>query len=169
MTLKDFVLTDNNHFIACQQYKLFFKRIYLVLITKNYLIGLVCNNNLSVESDADILINHETNSLRANRGSFLNPYSYLKAKIVKKVANKYLFDRSIYAIDKANFRIDRNDVKTVTHTNNKAAYLGNYPTDGTIYIETLKGMKQQFEILGEQKGKDIVQYILTRQQVSIVK
>ncbi len=167
MTLKDFILKDNNHFIAYQAYNLFFKRVFLVLICKNYLIGLVCNNNLSVETDTDISINHETNLSIAKRGSFLNPYSYLKAKMVKKVANKYLFDQSIFAVDKANFRLDRNDVKAVTHSSAKPTHLGNFPSDGTIYIETLKGEKQQLSLLGEQSGKDIVLYILTRQHVSI--
>ena len=89
-------------------------------------------------------------------------------RMVKKIVNKYLFDSSIFASNKANFRIDRNDIIKVTHTNTKATYLGNYPSDGTIYIEILKGVKQQFDILGEQSGKDIVQNILTRNQAYIL-
>ena len=161
MTLKNFVLTDNNHFIGSQQYKFLFKRVFLVLITKNYLIGLVCNNSLSVETDTDILVNRQTVST-SKRGSFQNPYSYLKTKMVKKITNKYLFDQSIFAVDKANFRFDRNDIKTVTHSSSKPTYLGNFPSDGSIYIETLKGEKQEFSLLGGQSGKNTVLNILTR-------
>lgn len=164
MTLKDFVLTENNHFIGSQQYKFFFKRVFLVLITKNYLIGLTCNNSLSVESDTDISINLQTSVSTSKRGSFQNPYSYLKAKMVKNIANKYMFDQSIFAVDKANFRLDRNDIKTVTHSISKPTYLGNFPSDGSIYVETLKGVLLQFDLLGEQSGKDTAQSILARHQ-----
>ncbi|MBC7652015.1 MAG: hypothetical protein H7101_09710 [Deinococcales bacterium] len=166
MTLKDFILTSNNHFVASQLYKLFFKRVFLVLITKNYIIGLVCNNCLSVEVDAELSVTHELDELLIKRGSFHNPLSYLNAKMVKKVANKYLFDRSIFAVDKVNFRIDRNDIKTVTYNISKATYLGNLPSNGSIYIETINGTIHQFDLLGEQSGKDIVQWILTKHQAA---
>ena len=167
MTLNDFVLTDNNHFIGSQQYKFLFKRVFLVLITKNYLIGLVCNNSLSVETDTDILVNRQTVST-SKRGSFQNPYSYLKTKMVKKITNKYMFDQSIFAVDKANFRLDRNDVKSVTHSSSKATYLGNFPSDGSVFIETLEGVLLQFDLLGEQSGKDTAQSILARHQEKII-
>lgn len=168
MTLQNFVLTDNNHFIASQYNNLFFKRVFLVLITKNYLVGLVCNNRLMVETNADLLINHINNPLTINRGSLNNPYSYLKAEMVKKVVNRYLYDKSIFVLDKANFRIDRNDVKVAINSTTKAKYLGSYPSDGTVYIETIKGIKHEFHLLGNQIGNNIVQCILTRQENTLL-
>ena len=75
-----------------------------------------------------------------------------------------MFDQSIFAVDKANFRLDRNDIKSVTHINSKATYLGNFPSDGSVFIETLEGVLLQFDLLGEQSGKDTAQSILARHQ-----
>ena len=164
MTLQDFVLTDNNHFIASQNRNLFFKRVFLVLITKNYLVGLVCNNRLTVETNADLIINNKNNLLSTQRGSLNNPYSYLKAKMVKKIVNTNLYDKIILGINKANFRIDRNDVKVAINNATRAKYLAKFPSDGTVYIETIKGIKHEFHLLGDQNGNNVVQWILKRHE-----
>ena len=121
MTLKDFVLTDSNNFVVCQRHLLFFKRIYLVLITKNYLVGLVCNKRIRLEQSTDLFANEKSvlPELTNNRGDASNPYSYLSAKQVRKVENKYLFDQSIFAVEKLNFRIDRNDIQSVIYSSTK--------------------------------------------------
>ncbi len=161
MTLKNFTLTSNNNFVGYKRYSFFFKRVYLILITKNYLIGLVCNKKLHIESESNVLLNQNTLKGLQDYGNQLNPYSYLKSKLIKKIENKYLYDQSIFAINKANFRIDRNDVKAVNYNTN-AADSGNYPNAGTIIIETKNGNKSDFILLGNQDGKTIVDSILTR-------
>ena len=162
MTLKDFKLTSNNNFVAYQPYNFFFKRIYLVLITKNYLVGLVCNNNLGVEKrDDDIVLGNKTLNESTKKVASSNPFAYLKAKLIKKIENKYFFDQSIYAVDKANFRIDRNDVDNATHSSAKVD-TGNYPNAGSISIEIKRGLKHDFILLGHQDGKEVLNSILTR-------
>lgn len=163
MTLKDFVLTDNNNFVVCQRYFLFFKRVYLVLITKNYLVGLVCNKRLQLENSDDLFVNYKMNlpNLAINRGEASNPYSYVKAKFIRKVENKYLFDQSIFAVQKANFRIDRNDVKTVLHNSAKVD-TGKFPNDGTIVLEAARHETKELIVLGNQHGYNIVKWIQTR-------
>ena len=161
MTLKDFTLTDNNNFVAYQSHSFFFKRIYLVLITKNYLIGLVCNNNLNTENNDKVLVNQQMRKELPKGGSLLNPYSYLKAKFIRKIEGKYFFDKSIYAVDAGNFRIDRNDIQSAIH-DDKEVPLGNYPNGGTLSLETKKGLKKDFILVGKQNGKEVVASILTR-------
>lgn len=163
MTLKDFVLNDTNNFVVCQRYFLFFKRIYLVLITKNYLVGLVCNKRLQLENSDDLFISPKVSLpiLAINRGEASNPYSYINAKFVRKVENKYLFDQSIFAVQKVNFRIDRNDIKSVAHNSAKAD-TGKFPNDGTIVLEAARHDAKELIVLGSQSGKDIVRWIQTR-------
>lgn len=163
MTLKDFVFTDTNNFVVYQRYFLFFKRIYLVLITKNYLVGLICNKRLRLENSEDLFINAKLRfpALAINRGEASNLYSFLSAKFIRKVENKYLFDQSIFAVQKANFRIDRNDITSVVHHATKVS-LGNYPNDGTIILEAARHDTKELIVLGNQSGKDIVKWIQTR-------
>lgn len=163
MTLKDFVLTDTNNFVVCQRYLLFFKRIYLVLITKNYLIGLVCNNRLCLE-DGSELFTHQKSAfpkLVTKRGEASNAYSYLSAKYIRKVENKYLFDQSIFAVQKSNFRIDRNDVQSVVYHPTKID-LGKYPNVGTIVLEASRHDPKELVVLGDQSGTNIINWIQTR-------
>lgn len=163
MTLKDFVLTDNNNFVVCQRYFLFFKRVYLVLITKNYLVGLVCNKRIKIENTDDLFISSKSSlpELALKRGDLSNAYSYLGAKFIRKVENKYLFDQSIFAVQKANFRIDRNDIKSLVYDAVKIN-LGKYPNDGTITIEAARHEPKELILLGNQNGKNIVKWIQTR-------
>jgi len=163
MTLKDFVFTETNNFVVYQRYFLFFKRIYLVLITKNYLVGLVCNERLRLENSEDLFINAKLNypALATKRGDVYNPYSYLSSRYIRKIENKYLFDQSIFAVQKANFRIDRNDIVSVVHHATKVS-LGNYLNDGTIILEAARHDTKELIVLGNQSGKDIVNWILTR-------
>jgi hypothetical protein len=162
MTLKDFALTDTNNFVASERYHLFFKRVYLVLITKNYLVGLVCNKGVHLEKMDDLFVNQKNGlSEAALQGGALNPYSYLKAKLIRKVENKYLFDQSIFAVQKANFRIDRNDVRSVVYDSTKIS-LDNYPNVGTITLEAAKHDTKKLVLLGEQNAKNIIKWIQTR-------
>jgi hypothetical protein len=163
MTLKDFVLTDSNNFVVCQRYLFFFKRIYLVLITKNYLVGLVCNKHIRLEYSKDLFSN-ETSALpelTTNRGDASNAYSYLSAKEVRKVENKYLYDQSIFAVEKLNFRIDRNDIQSIVYSPLKVD-LGKYINNGTIELKSLRHDTKELIVLGNQNGNDIVKWIQTR-------
>ena len=172
MTLQNFELTDNNHFIALERRRLFFKGIYLVLITSNYLVGLQLNNSLSTES-TETLFAPETQPSPKPRGSFNNPYSYLKEKQVRAIEKKYLYDLGIFGVNKYNFRIDRNEVKSVLADTKKVSWL-RHPHDGTVYITTRQAKpnpsinkslnidRKELIVLGDQSAKDIAKWILTR-------
>lgn len=163
MTLKEFALTGTNNFVVCQRYFLFFKRVYLVLITKNYLVGLVCNKRLQLENSDGVFGNAKSNlpTLAIYRGEASNKYSYINAKFIRKIENKYLFDQSIFGVQKANFRIDRNDVRSVIYDDTKVD-LGIYPNNGTLTLDVARQEMKELIVLGNQSGKDIVKWIQIR-------
>ncbi|MFC4232491.1 hypothetical protein ACFOW1_11345 [Parasediminibacterium paludis] len=163
MTLKDFVLTDTNNFVVCERYLLFFKRIYLVLITKNYLIGLVCNKQLKLANNDELFANKKTNlqALESKSGDALNRFSYLSIEYIRKIENKYLFDQSIFGVQKANFRIDRNDLKRIDFNPEKVD-LGEYPNSGTLTLEASRHERKELIVLGNQNGDNIIKWIQTR-------
>jgi len=168
MTLKEFVFDESNHFIGVQQHMLFSKSVFLVLITRNFLIGLELNKSLSVEN-TPTLFSQITPEKNTPRGSFSNPYSYLKEKNVRTVEKKYLFDQSIFAVSSRNFRIDRIDIENVHYEPLKIAGF-NYPHEGKIHISYQKRGKagkgirtkheESFIILGEQNAAEIAKTIL---------
>jgi hypothetical protein len=99
--------------------------------------------------------------LTTNRGDASNAYSYLSAKQVRKVENKYLFDQSIFTVEKLNFRIDRNDIQSIVYNPLKVD-LGNYINNGTIELKSLRHDTKELIVLGNQNGNDIVKWIQTR-------
>jgi hypothetical protein len=163
MTLKDFVLTETNNFVVCERYLLFFKRIYLVLITKNYLIGLVCNKRLKIANNDELFANKKANllALESKSGDALNRYSYISIGYIRKIENKYLFDQSIFGVQKANFRIDRNDVRRVVFNPEKVD-LGVHPNNGTLTLESSRHETKELIVLGNQNGDNIIKWIQTR-------
>lgn len=168
MTLKEFVFDDTNHFVGMQQHAFFGKSVFLVLITKNFLIGLELNKSLSVENTST-LFSQVTPEKNTPRGSFSNPYSYLKEKYVRAVEKRYLFDQSIQAASSRNFRIDRIDIDNVHYEPVKISGF-NYPHEGKIHIRYQKRGKagkgirttqeESFTILGEQNAAEIVKAIV---------
>lgn len=168
MTLKEFDFNVTNHFVGAQQYMLFGKSVFLVLITKNFLIGLELNKSLSVENTPN-LFSQSLPEKNTPRGSFSNPYSYLKEKYVRAIEKKYLFDQSIQTVSSRNFRIDRIDIDNVRYEPVKIAGF-NYPHQGKIHISYQKRGKagkgirtkheESFIILGEQNAAEIVKNIL---------
>jgi hypothetical protein len=163
MTLKDFVLTDTNNFVVCERYLLVFKRIYLVLITKNYLVGLVCHKRLKAKNNDELFANQKATlpELASEGGDSSNKYSYLSIKYIRKIENKYLFDQSIFAVQKANFRIDRNDIRRVVFNPEKVD-LGVYPNSGTLTLEASRHETKELIVLGNQNGDNIIKWIQTR-------
>lgn len=168
MTLKEFVFEDTNHFVGMQQHTFFGKSVFLVLITKNFLIGLELNKSLSVEN-TPTLFSQLLPEKNTPRGSFSNPYSYLKEKYVRAIEKKYLFDQSINAVSSNNFRIDRVDIENIHFEPVKIAGF-NYPHQGKLHIRYQKRGKagkgirttqeESFVILGEQNAAEIVKNIV---------
>jgi len=158
MTLKGFELTDDNHFVAMEYYMLLLNRTYLVLLTKDCLIGIVGNGIVSIESGGDIFTKKITANL-AIRGDLSNPHSYLKEKYIRSIENDNLFDGSILTKNKSNFLIKRENIVSSTYDPSKKWGMGYYPHDGKVYIRTRDNKKREFIILGNQSGQKIANRI----------
>ena len=162
MTLKEFKLTEDNHFVAMEYYNLILNRTFLVLLTKDSIVGLKGNGLISIEGGGDILTKNVTRSL-AVRGDLTNPYSYLKDKYIRGVENENLFDKeALLKSNKSNFIIERTTIKSVYYDPRKKWRMGYYPHDGKVYIETVDNKKREFIILGSQSGQNIATYLSTK-------
>lgn len=157
MTLTEFNLKKGNHFVAMQYYGLIMNRTFLILLTKEYLIGLKVNGLVSVQGGADpltMLITYDM-SIKSNVD---NPYSYVKSKYLKKIEHLDIFGQEILNSNKSNFKIERKDIINVWHDKKKKWGMGYYPHDGKVYVKTLH-KKWEFIILGSQSGKEIEEWI----------
>ena len=159
MTLKDFGLKEGNHFVAMEYYGLILNRTFLILLTKDSLIGLQGNGIISAEAAGRGLSTSLVN-LMAVRGDLSNPYSYLKDKYIHAIENEDLLDGSILKKNKTNFIIPRKDITGVKYDARKKWGMGNYPHDGKVYVSTAGGKKREFIILGNQSGQQIANMIL---------
>ena len=143
MTLKEFPLRRNNHFIAMEYYRLILNRTFLVLISDGYLIGIQGNGLIAVEGSPDFItgINYAEPFVREMvvKGDLSNPYRYLKAKYFKEIKELDLNSNKFLADNKANFKICINEIKHIWHDQKKKWGMGNYPHDGKVYIDTFNG------------------------------
>lgn len=160
MTFKDFKLDDNNHFVAMQYYGVILNRTYLVLLTKELIIGIKVNGLIGVESGGNVIA-REISKTMTVKGDLQNPYSYMKSKYLDKVQDCELLDRSILDQDKANFIIQRMDISNAYYDPGKKWGMGYYPHDGKVYIVTRDGKKKELIILGHQSGEKIATLLLT--------
>ena len=159
MLLKDFGLEDGNHFISMEYHTLILNRTYLVIITKDFLLGLKVNDVVSVEAGNNPLAVAITKTL-AVRGDLNNPFSYVKNKYLEPLLNEDINLDFILKRDKANFKIYKRDIIGVTYDNKKKWGMGNYPHDGKVYVQTADNKKREFIILGSQSCKNITDWIL---------
>jgi len=175
MTLKDFLLEPKNNFVAMEYYWLIMNRTFLVLLTDDYLIGVQGNGAIAVEGGKDIFASVNVKGINISvpisinyakpyinklvvRGDLSNPYSYLKAKYLEDIEDEDLMGDTFLKI-KANFRINKREIKNVYHDSKKKWGMGYYPHDGKIYIETFDNKKKELIILGNQPGQEIVNWI----------
>ena len=161
MRFRDFELKSDNHFIAMQYYGLILNRTYLVLLTYDLLIGLKVNGLVSVESGGNILAKELSKTMTV-KGDLQNSYSYVKSKYLDRLQDLELVDDEILKQDKANFSIQRVDIKNAYYDPKKKWGMGYYPHDGKVYVVTNDGKKKEFIILGNQSGHKIASLILTK-------
>lgn len=112
MTPNTFCFTRNNHFLCIESNGLIHK-LYLVFITKGFIIGIIVNKVLL---NKDLLCNssegfvstnmQEENSVLTNS----KPYNCINDDYWSEVKNLNLFDESILEANKKNFRIDLSDI-----------------------------------------------------------
>jgi len=161
MNLINFELQYDNHFVAMEYYNLIMNRTFLILLTKNHLIGIKGNGFIGTESGDDLLTQLATRSIVV-RGDLMNPYSYIKAKYIRKIENEDFHGRDFLLKEKSNFIINRNEIINVRYDSTKKWGMGYYPHDGKIYIETKNTKKREFIILGNQSGYDIAHFIMSK-------
>ena len=161
MKFKDFEFNTDNHFIAMQYFGLILNRTYLVLMTKDRLIGIKVNGLVSVESGGNIIAKQLANTMTV-KGDLQNPYSYIKTKYFERVQDLELADENILAQDKSNFIIHRADITNAYYDPKKKWGMGYYPHDGKVYVATNDGKKKEFIILGNQSGHKVASLILTK-------
>ena len=158
MKLKELELTNNNHFVAMEYYYLILNRTFLVIKTKEYLIGIQGNGLVSVEGGKEILTRQITSNMPV-KGDLTNPFSYLKNKFLEKIADLDLLDGSIVETNKTNFLIKTSDIKSAFYNPLKKFGMGPYPHDGRVTIETFDNKKREFIILGNQSGENIANFV----------
>jgi hypothetical protein len=159
MLLKDFQLEDGNYFIAMEYHTLILNRTYLVIIDKDFILGLKVNDAVSVEAGHYLLTPALTNSM-AIRGDLNNPFSYVKNKYLEPLLEEDINLDFILDYSKVNFKIYKQDIVAVTYDPKKKWGMGYYPHDGKVYVKTADNKKREFIILGKQSGKAIVEWIL---------
>ena len=125
-------------FIAMEYYALILNRTYLVSVTGEKLVGVVCRGLTSDPGPG--LFNLLVTPMVVS-GDLNDPRSYVN-------------DRRLRGSNRANFTIDLNDVKSVRYDQRKKWGMGQYPHDGKVYVETAAG-EREFIILGAQSGKEI--------------
>lgn len=157
MKIADFEFKDGNHFVAMEYYRLILNRTYLVILADDKLIGLVVNGLVSVESHGKGAI---ISNQMAISGDLTNPYAYIKGSYFGKIKNLDLFGDELLKANKANFRINRDDISNAVYDSGKKWGMGNYPHDGKVYLATKGGKKREFIILGNQNGNDIANWLL---------
>jgi hypothetical protein len=155
---KDFEFDDGNHFIAMEYYGIILNRTFLILITENDLIGIKVNGLISVEGGGDPLTRLITSNM-AVQNDLDNPYSYIKSKYLRKIENLNIYGKEILNVEKANFKINRHEIKSVTYDKRKKWGMGYYPHDGKVYVKTENERKKEFIILGSQSGEQIKEWI----------
>ena len=148
MTFKAFELSYRNHFVAMEYYYLVFNRTFLVLLTRDYLIGIQGNGLISTLSI---------------QGNLDNPSAYILSSYLDKMNDVELLDGSIIKANKVNFMIKKADIKNVYHNPEKKYGMGPYPHDGRVIVETIDNKKREFIILGNQYGQDVVDWILANE------
>ena len=158
MQLKDYELTEGNHFVAMEYYNLIFNRTFLVLITDQYLIGVKVNGMVSVEAGVDNLVRSATRAM-AIKGDLQNPYAYMKNSYLNQLVDLDIYGEDIINVQKPNFKISRSEIESVSYDSRKKWGMGYYPHDGKVYVVTKNGKKKEFIILGAQSGKEIENWI----------
>ncbi|AFM05447.1 hypothetical protein Fleli_3107 [Bernardetia litoralis DSM 6794] len=164
MKLKNYKLKNENHFVAMEYYNLIMNRTFLVLILEDYLIGMKVNGLVSVENNNDAITSAITRSMSI-QGDLENPYSYMKNSYLRKIENLDIYGAEILKIERANFKINRNEIESATYDERQKWGMGYYPHDGKVYIKMKNGKKKEFIIVGSQSGKEIENWINKKENI----
>lgn len=171
MILKDFRLTNCNHFIALQKHGFFKKSIYLVISINDIIIGIELNNKISLENITHLGNLFAEIELAQQRGEDKNPYSYIKKAALREIEKINVFSKEIFQINKYNFKIDKVHIEEIVFIGKENT---KYVNTGDIVIETkietknhpnpnLRIPKRKLTLLGEQDYSKILAYFNTRQ------
>lgn len=157
MIFSKFKLTEGNYFVAMEYYGLILNRTFLILLTKQGLVGAVANGIVSAKDYIDPLTALLTYKL-AIHGELNNHLSYLNDKHLKSIENLDFYSEEFLEANRFNFRLYYDDISEVSYNSRKKLGMGSYPHDGNVYIKTHRG-KREFIILGNQSGQKISSWI----------
>lgn len=136
MTLNSFNFTSFNHFVSLERHSFFRKSIYLLILDKDFIIGLKLNTQLVI-SDVPAFFKKQGVCLDREE----NPYAYIDEYLINKIKDKYLYDASIFSISKYNFRIPLFNISAVGYSpftvKNKRS--SNFINSGMLKIRTTQG------------------------------
>jgi hypothetical protein len=142
-----------------EYHTLILNRTYLVLLTLDFLIGVVGSGVVATEGGKH-KITRQLTRLLSVKGDLTNPYSYLKLDLIQQVDEVDLLDGSILKMNKANFMMKRSEIARVTHNPKKKWGMGPHPHDGRICVEMTDGKKREFIMVGSQSGSGIAKLIM---------
>jgi hypothetical protein len=157
MILSEYRLVEGNHFVAMEYYGLILNRTFLILLTEQYMVGVVANGLVSVTNNGNPLTSIITDSL-AIHGDLDNPLSYLNEKYLRRVGSLDLLSDDFLKANRASFRIRFDEISEVAYDPRKKWGMGYYPHDGKVYVTT-HGRRREFIVLGDQSGRAIAGWI----------
>jgi hypothetical protein len=166
MTLKNYFEGHGKYFIAMEYYALILNRTFMILLDKNYLIGIKVHGIVASKGEYDWLTGINYSAMITKpldmvvEGPLETPHTFINHKFIDKIMTVDILSDGLLAANKSNFRIAKKDIKDIYHNPKKKWGMGEYIHDGKIYIKTIDEKKREFIILGHQSGNEIVKWIL---------
>lgn len=153
---KDAAINKPDYFIA-MEYKGFSNCIYQIFITDNLIMGAKVNGYITVESNFGI-------GTSIPKAVMNDPEAYVN-KEMQVIYPDILFDNKKFMnADKANFIIEKKDVKTIFNNSRKKWGMGYYPQSGRITIKTIKteynnSKERELILVGDQSPDEILKKV----------
>lgn len=135
-------------FIAMQYYALILNRTYKVWVTEKY----ICAGRVehAIASPPSYL---------SVGPQWQNAQNYSEPEFEKKYSNIDITSDAFLKVDKANFRILREDITGITYFPKKWG-MGRVPYSGRLVLKTRNGNVYEFILLGKQNAEEIRQRLL---------
>jgi hypothetical protein len=143
------------HYFIAMEYKGFSNCIYQIFITDSLIMGAKVNGYITVESNFGIGTSVPKNIMH-------DPEAYVKNDMQFKYTDILVDSNKFMNADKANFVIEKKDVKDIFNNRRKKWGMGYYPQSGRITIQTIKTVyngskKRDLILIGDQNPDEILE------------
>jgi hypothetical protein len=128
-------------FVAMQYYYGILKRTYLVFVTDRHIAGAKVKGGIA--------------SPRALDAKWKDPLFYVSPKLAEEYGGMDVASMEFLARCRANFRIDRSEIREVEFTDEPKWGMGAVPYSGRIFLRTRDGKSLELILLGDQDGPEI--------------